>query len=118
MRDSGRTTDELDLGADYAPRYRRKHQAEACELCGRDEVALTEHHLIPRAVHRKKAFRKRFDLDEMRRRKLMVCRKCHRGIHRLIPDERTLAREYNTREALLGHEALRRHVAWVRRQRG
>ncbi len=89
----------------------------ACALCGRTGVGLTEHHLIPRAVHRKRQFRKRFDLDEMRHRKLLVCRKCHRGIHRLIPDEKELARDYNTREALLADERIARHVAWVAKQR-
>lgn len=103
--------------AAYAPRYRHKGQAEACELCGRRHVPLTEHHLIPRAVHGKKAFRRRFDLAEMRRRKLMVCRRCHRGIHRLLPDERVLARDFNTRDALLAYGPLHRHVAWVRKQR-
>ena len=98
-------------------RYRTKAQAPACELCGRRDVPLTEHHLIPRAVHRKKAFRKRFDVDDMRTRKLMVCRKCHKGIHRLIPDERDLAREYNTREALLAHDGIQRHVEWVAKQK-
>jgi hypothetical protein len=89
----------------------------ACELCARAGVALTEHHLIPRAVHRKRQFRQRFDLDEMRHRKLLVCRKCHRGIHRLIPDEKELARTYNTRDALLADERIARHVAWVAKQR-
>ncbi len=89
----------------------------ACALCERMGVGLTEHHLIPRAVHRKKQFRRRFDLEEMRHRKLLVCRKCHRGIHRLIPDEKELARDFNTREALLADERIARHVAWVAKQR-
>ena len=96
--------------------YHHKEQAPACELCGRENVTLTEHHLIPRAVHRKKYFRRRFDIEDMRHRKLMVCRKCHRGIHRLIPDERVLAREYNTKEALLNDERIAKHVEWVAKQ--
>ena len=94
-----------------------KRYVEACELCLRKGVFLTEHHLIPRAVHRKKAFRKRFELTDMRMRKLMVCRKCHRGIHRIIPDERVLARAYNTREALLDHPGIQKHVQWVAKQK-
>lgn len=90
---------------------------QACALCGRPNVPLTEHHLIPRAVHRKRQFRQRFDLDEMRHRKLDVCKKCHRGIHRLIPDEKTLALAFNTREALLADERIARHVAWVAKQK-
>jgi 5-methylcytosine-specific restriction endonuclease McrA len=88
-----------------------------CELCGRTDISLTEHHLIPRKVHRKKLFRKQFDLDEMRHRRISVCRRCHLGIHKLIPDEATLAREYNTLEKLLAHEGLQKHIPWVKKQR-
>lgn len=48
---------------------------------------------------------------------LRICRLCHNGIHDLIPDEKELATLYFTRERLLGHPALARHVAWVRKQR-
>ena len=101
----------------YQPAHRSKDHANACELCLRSDVPLTEHHLIPRAVHRKKAFRRKYDIEDMRTRKLMVCRKCHRGIHRLIPDERILARSFNTKEALLAHAGIRRHIAWVAKQK-
>ncbi len=87
-----------------------------CELCGR-EKPLTEHHLIPRAVHGKKYFQKRFSKEEMTHRRISICRKCHKGIHRLIPDEKELARDYNTREALLTHERVAKHVAWVAKQK-
>ena len=86
-----------------------------CELCQR-ETLLTEHHLIPRAVHRKKQFQRKFDKEEMRHRKLLVCRKCHKGIHRIIPDEKELARDYNTKEALLENERIVKHVKWVAKQ--
>ena len=88
----------------------------ACELCGRLQP-LTEHHLIPRAVHSKKYFQKRFTKEEMNHRRISVCRKCHKGIHRIIPDEKELARDYNTKEALLADERIRRHVEWVAKQR-
>jgi len=87
-----------------------------CEFCGR-EKPLTEHHLIPRAVHGKKYFQKRFTRDEMNFRRVSVCRKCHKGIHRIVPDEKELARDFNTKEALLKDERIARHVAWVARQR-
>lgn len=90
--------------------------APGCELCGR-EVPLTEHHLIPRAVHRKQRFIDRFGKEEMRHRKLLLCRLCHRAIHKLIPDEKVLARDYNTKSALLSDERIRRHIAWAQRQR-
>ena len=93
----------------------RSRNIGECELCKR-ETMLTEHHLIPRAVHRKRQFQKQFDKEEMRHRKLLVCRLCHKGIHRLIPDEKELARDYNTKAALLSDERIRKHIRWVAKQ--
>ena len=89
---------------------------ERCELCGRSK-RLTKHHLIPRGVHRKKRFVNRFGKKEMRERSLMLCKECHSGIHDLIPDEKELAEKYSTKEALLQHEATRKHIAWARKQK-
>ncbi len=87
----------------------------ACQLCGRD-VPLTFHHLIPRKNHRKRFFQRRFDREEMRTRGVWLCRDCHRAIHQLY-DERTLGQHLSTLEALRAEPAVRRHVAWVSRQR-
>ena len=87
-----------------------------CELCNRQKP-LTKHHLIPRGVHRKKRFVERFGKTEMRKRSLMICRECHNGIHDLIPDEKELAGKYNTKELLLSNASVRKHVAWVRKQK-
>jgi epoxyqueuosine reductase QueG len=87
-----------------------------CEMCGRDQK-LTKHHLIPRAVHTKKKFINQFGKKEMRERGLMVCKLCHSGIHDLIPDEKELAESFNTRELLMAHEAIKKHVSWVRKQK-
>ena len=91
-------------------------ETDVCELCGRRQP-LTFHHLIPRHVHRKRRFRQRFGLREMRERGLYLCRLCHHGIHDLIPDEKLLAQDYHSRELLLAHEGLQRHIAWVRKQK-
>ncbi len=87
-----------------------------CELCGR-HVPLTFHHLIPRAVHRKPRFQKRYTKQEMKDRGLWICNLCHGGIHNLIEDEKELAERYNTKELLLGHEGVARHITWVRKQK-
>jgi hypothetical protein len=50
-----------------------------------------------------------------RRRGLWICHLCHGGIHDLIPDEKDLGSSYNTRELLLAHEGVRKHVDWVRK---
>lgn len=53
----------------------------------------------------------------MTHRRISICRKCHKGIHRLIPDEKELARNYNTKELLLADERIAKHVAWVAKQK-
>jgi hypothetical protein len=92
-----------------------KAEPSRCELCGRDKP-LNFHHLIPRAMHGKRRFQRRFEREEMRSRGLNLCRLCHSGIHDLLT-ERELAEMYNTRELLLAHEGLARHIAWVRKQK-
>src|SRR5947209_1655586 len=92
---------------------RKEREAGPCELCGRPGLALSFHHLIPRHCHRKRRFRQRFSLEEMRSRGLWLCKGCHGGIHDLIPDEKVLGWSYNTREQLLDHEGIRKHVEWV-----
>jgi len=86
-----------------------------CELCGR-EKPLTFHHLIPKAVHRRKRFQKRHTKDELRSRGIEICRLCHSGIHDLI-SEKELAEKFTTKEALLENPAVAKHVAWVKKQK-
>lgn len=88
----------------------------ACELCGRNKP-LTKHHLIPRAVHGRARFRRRYSKSEMQQRSIMICRLCHDGIHDLIPDEKLLAEQFNSKQSLLDHAGLQRHIAWVRKQK-
>ena len=101
-------------GKNYTDRLRGP--VGECELCLRT-MPLTEHHLIPRAVHGKSYFQKRFTKQDMTHRRIRICRPCHKGIHRIIPDEKELARDYNTKEQLLADERIRRHVAWVAKQK-
>lgn len=101
-------------GKNYVARM--KGPVGECEMCGREQP-LTEHHLIPRAVHGKKFFRRQFTREEMTNRRISICRKCHKGIHRIIPDEKELARDFNTKDALLADERIAKHVAWVAKQR-
>lgn len=87
-----------------------------CALCHR-VVPVSAHHLIPRAVHNKKRFRERFGIDEMRSRKIPLCRHCHRAVHELVPRERDLAEFYNTLAALRTHPGIVRHIAWAKKQK-
>jgi Na+-translocating ferredoxin:NAD+ oxidoreductase RnfC subunit len=92
----------------------RQRRSGSCPCCGRT-VALTFHHLIPRKLHRRTRFRKRFDRDTLNRG-IFICRRCHSGIHASY-DEMTLASYFSTPNALLRDPTLRRHFAWVSRQR-
>jgi hypothetical protein len=108
-----------DRGSDAADeeKSRKAREVGRCELCGRSGQALTFHHLIPRHCHRKRRFQQRFTRAEMRSRGLWLCKACHGGIHDLIPDEKVLGWSYNTKDLLLAHEAISKHVEWVRKQR-
>ncbi len=92
--------------------WQPRAQELACALCAREGMTLTEHHLIPKAVHRKGRFQRMYAREDMLSRKLLVCRPCHSAIHRCIPDEKELARDYATREALLGNACLAKQVAF------
>ena len=85
-----------------------------CELCGQERL-LTFHHLIPRKMHRRPFFRKRYS-RELLNRGIMICRLCHTGLHRLY-DEMTLAKELNTLPALRRDTAVQKHVQWARKQK-
>src|ERR1700735_22533 len=91
-------------------------QIDCCELCERQKK-LTKHHLVPRAVHTKKRYVNRFGKKEMRKRSLMICKECHDGIHDLIQNKKELAEKYHTKELLLENEAVRKHIAWVMKQK-
>ncbi|GED23013.1 hypothetical protein [Halomonas halmophila] len=84
---------------------------ERCELCRR-AAPLTRHHLIPRTLHGKARYRRRFDRAERLSAILWVCHACHRHIHALF-SERELADHYRSREALLGHPEVQTFVAWL-----
>ncbi|KAI1258755.1 YisB protein [Xylariaceae sp. FL1019] len=90
-------------------------RADACEICGRDWVNLTYHHLIPRFVHAKavkRGWHREADLQNV----AWLCRACHSFVHRFAGHEE-LARSYYTVELLLAEEEVRRWAMWVARLR-
>lgn len=102
---------------DRQPCDRPTGEAARCQLCGRlMRRRLTAHHLIPRSCHRNKWFKRRFTREQLSRT-IAICRDCHKAIHRLIPDEKTLGRHYNTLSQLRAHPELARYLRWVRRRR-
>jgi hypothetical protein len=86
-----------------------------CELC-RCEEAHNFHHFIPRTLHSNKWFKRRFSREQMREG-LDLCKSCHRAIHDLIPSEKELGRDYNTREKLLAHPQIAEYIKWKRQRR-
>lgn len=92
----------------------RKSASGVCALCQR-QTPLTFHHLIPRKLHRRNYFRKRYTRDE-RQEGISLCRACHRGLHKLY-DEMTLGKQFNTLDKLRDDHAVCRHVRWVAKQK-
>lgn len=89
----------------------------ACELCGRTQLPLTRHHLIPQSRHNKPRTRRDHDPSDFDTRIALLCRPCHSQVHHLI-DNATLARDYASIQALKTHPELMRFVAWVRKRPG
>ncbi|KAI0206602.1 hypothetical protein F4808DRAFT_404687 [Astrocystis sublimbata] len=90
-------------------------RANACEICERDWINLSYHHLIPRFVHAKavkRGWHREADLQNV----AWLCGACHRFVHRFAGHEE-LARKYYTVERLVGQEEVRRWAEWVGRLR-
>lgn len=93
---------------------KRSEQQGICTCCGRNTM-LTFHHLIPRKLHRRTAFKKRYTRDELNQG-IAVCRACHSGIHDLYT-EMQLAKAFTHLNQLLADPALQLHFAWVAKQK-
>ena len=78
-----------------------------CELCAREMNNLTVHHLIPRQHTKRKNLEISPTID--------ICSACHRQIHVLF-DNKRLARELNSIEALKAEPKMNKFLAWVRKQ--
>jgi hypothetical protein len=85
-----------------------------CPLCRR-VCDLTYHHLIPKKLHRRVRFRKTYSKTELADG-IYLCRLCHVGLHALY-DELTLARHFSDLRAITADPAMRRHAAWVGKQK-
>jgi hypothetical protein len=96
------------------PRWKAT-RTEACQLCEREWIPLTYHHLIPRSTHAKvlkKGWHDELDLNRV----AWLCAACHKFVHRVEPNEE-LARYWNTVERLRERDDVQKFVAWVRKIR-
>lgn len=80
-----------------------------CELCGREHVRLTVHHLTPRIQGRRRGMA----LDELPTAQL--CGPCHKYVHSTFTNAE-LERDFPTLDALRAHEGVARFVKWVQKQ--
>ncbi|PSR78978.1 hypothetical protein BD289DRAFT_443063 [Coniella lustricola] len=93
----------------------KKPLPTSCELCDRDWIPLTNHHLIPRAVHAK-ALKRHWHPAAHLQNAAWLCRACHSFVHRFASNEE-LARDWFTVERLLEAEEVRAFAKWVSRIR-
>ena len=84
----------------------------ACELCGRVQLPLTRHHLIPQSQHQRNRAKRQFERDDMQTRIALLCRPCHSQVHAVL-DNSQLVLAYHTMEALRGHPELAKFAAWL-----
>lgn len=90
-------------------------RATSCEICERDWVPLTYHHLIPKAVHGK-ALKRKWHEEWMLNSVAWLCRACHSFVHRMASNEE-LAKEWFSVEKILQRDDVQRWAAWVARIR-
>ncbi|KAK3384948.1 hypothetical protein B0H63DRAFT_174412 [Podospora didyma] len=88
-----------------------KRQITACEICQRDWINLTYHHLIPRMVHAKAVKRGWHRGDELQN-VAWLCGACHRFVHGFASHE-DLARRYYTVKLLLEEPEIEAFASWV-----
>lgn len=101
--------------ATAAPPVWSTTRASACEICDRDWIPLTYHHLIPKQIHAKAS--KRGWHEEWRLNSVAwLCRACHSFVHRMASNEE-LARNYWSVDKLMEREDVVAWANWVGRVR-
>ncbi|WP_207401787.1 HNH endonuclease [Psychrobacter pygoscelis] len=86
-----------------------------CEMCGREGIKLTRHHLIPRSRHNKPRTRRYFSREQMVGEIAMLCRPCHSQIHRLFANHE-LASYYHSIERLKDHSEMAKFINWIKKR--
>ncbi|EXJ67008.1 uncharacterized protein A1O5_09654 [Cladophialophora psammophila CBS 110553] len=87
----------------------------ACEICERDWVPVTYHHLIPKQVHAK-VLKRNWHEEHRLNSVAWLCRACHSFVHRMASNEE-LAREWYTVDLICQREDVQKWSQWVRRVR-
>ncbi|MDZ5470264.1 HNH endonuclease signature motif containing protein [Bacillus sp. 31A1R] len=82
---------------------KKKSLVGTCELCLREEVEVTVHHLTPK------------ELGGTFLPTALLCYPCHKQIHAIYTNEELAAR-MNTIERLRDDEQLKSYVKWINKQ--
>ncbi|KAJ5908976.1 hypothetical protein N7495_001658 [Penicillium taxi] len=90
-------------------------RTDACEICDRDWIPLSYHHLIPRGVHAK-VLKKGWHDEWMLNSVAWLCRACHSFVHRMASNEE-LAREWFTVDRILERKDVQDWAMWVSKVR-
>lgn len=88
---------------------------ESCELCQRDNLPLTRHHLIPQTRHKNRRNKREFSRSEVRSRLAMLCEPCHANVHVHFTNKE-LERRLNTVEALRQEPVIQKFSRWIGRK--
>lgn len=86
-----------------------------CELCGRTDIELTRHHLIPQSRHNKARTKKEFSRQEMKTQVAMLCQACHNQVHEVFSNQE-LSSHYHTVERLKEHSEMAKFINWVKKR--
>lgn len=84
---------------------------DGCEVCDREHLPLTYHHLIPRQMHAK-AVKRGWHSEWELAKVAWLCRACHSFVHKIASNEE-LAREFYSVELLMEREDVVKWAAWV-----
>jgi hypothetical protein len=90
-------------------------RTSACELCQREWIPLTYHHLIPRSTHAKvlkRGWHEERELGSV----AWLCRACHSFVHRICTNEE-LAKTWFTVELLEERDDMQKWIGWIGRVR-
>lgn len=82
-----------------------------CEICDREHLPLTYHHLIPRSMH-EKAVKRGWHQEWELQKVAWLCRACHSFVHGIGSNE-MLARELFSLEQILEREDVQKWAGWV-----
>lgn len=90
-------------------------RTDFCELCEREWIPTTYHHLIPRSMHAK-VIKRGWHPEEKLNSVAWLCRACHSFVHHIESNEE-LAKNWYTMDLLRGRDDVKGWVKWIGRVR-